>query len=245
MQKTLSFLSAAVLLSVLTAAPASAQQVTSITASWQNDSPDAGVNRDNTNLNSVRVCWPGSSGTTDDGDSPNRNCSNNDLEDISGYSFNRASTPINPTLGSAFSLGTFTHYNNPISGTSLNSVELALSFVIGGTNVNSSWLFSHNETPNVGGGNCCNDLITISALGTVPLTFMFNSAQYSLEVLGFGDTPLQAPNLTYSTRENNVNSTQVWAVVNRTQVAEPATLSLVAAGLMGLVGVARRRRDVA
>lgn len=31
----------------------------------------------------------------------------------------------------------------------------------------------------------------------------------------------------------------------RTQVAEPATLSLVAAGLMGLVGVARRRRDEA
>lgn len=245
MKKTLSLLPAAVLFATLSAAPASAQQVTSITASWQNDSPDGGVNRDNSNPNSVRVCWPGSSGTNDDGASPNRNCSNNDLDDISGYSFNRASTPISPTLGTAFSLGTFTHYNNPIQGTSLNSVELALAFVIGGTNVSSSWLFNHNETPNVGGGNCCNDLITISALGTVPLTFMFNSAQYSLEVLGFGDTPLQAPNLTYSTREGRDNSTKVWAVINRTEVAEPATLSLIAAGLMGLFGVARRRRNEA
>lgn len=65
------------------------------------------------------------------------------------------------TVGITF--GEFTHINKPIAGgSSITGTNLNFTFEILGVSipVNISLAIQHNETPNVGGGNCCNDIVT-------------------------------------------------------------------------------------
>jgi hypothetical protein len=64
-------------------------------------------------------------------------------------------TPGPFAVGSSFDLGTFTHFNNPIGGGSITGATLNLSIqfhtdVTGPSNLSSSLVFAHDETPNVG-----------------------------------------------------------------------------------------------
>ncbi|MEG0010042.1 MAG: Ig-like domain-containing protein, partial [Aeromonas sp.] len=111
-------------------------------------------------------------------------------ETKSGYGFADNDTALNGQipLNEEIKLGTFTHYNYPVtSGTSITGVTMQATFSVTDasgkvTPVTVSINFNHNETPNDGADP--RDIITI---GTTTASFNFEGKVYSFEVLGFRD----------------------------------------------------------
>uniref|UniRef100_UPI0025B6C2B8 choice-of-anchor K domain-containing protein n=1 Tax=Aeromonas caviae TaxID=648 RepID=UPI0025B6C2B8 len=126
----------------------------------------------------------------------------------SGYGFADNDAALNGQipLNEEIKLGTFTHYNYPISsGTSISAVTMQATFSVTDsmgrvTPVTVTINFNHNETPN----NWADprDIITI---GTATASFNFEGKVYSLEVLGFRDTGGNVVKTIY-TNENASNS---------------------------------------
>ena len=89
---------------------------------------------------------------------------------LSGYSFDAAIAPSQLVQDEAFDFGLFTHRNFPILGNSLSWARLDLTFdlLVDGVlrPLSASYLFTHVETPNVGGDNCCNDIVNFDTLAT-------------------------------------------------------------------------------
>ncbi|MFB2864345.1 choice-of-anchor K domain-containing protein, partial [Aeromonas sp. MdU4] len=151
-------------------------QFSGVEASWINvvggknleyfDGPDNDLAND-------QIRWGGSSGNK------------------SGYGFADNDAALNGQipLNEEIKLGTFTHYNYPISsGTSISAVTMKATFSVTDamgrvTPVTVTINFNHNETPNDGADP--RDIITI---GTATASFNFEGKVYSLEVLGFRDT---------------------------------------------------------
>ena len=122
----------------------------------------------------------------------------------SGYGFVGSDVSFFET-GTEFQIGTFTHYNRPITtGTSITGANLglAVSIVLGGLNqaITASFNFVHNETPNKGvngicadGGrtgtgrnaNGCADRVTILDNSASQVPFELNGVLYVLEITGF------------------------------------------------------------
>ncbi|MGY3925187.1 immunoglobulin-like domain-containing protein, partial [Aeromonas jandaei] len=126
----------------------------------------------------------------------------------SGYGFADNDAALNGQipLNEEIKLGTFTHYNYPISsGTSISAVTMKAIFSVTDsmgrvTPVTVTINFNHNETPNDGADP--RDIITI---GTATASFNFEGKVYSLEVLGFRDTGGNVVKTIY-TNENASNS---------------------------------------
>jgi hypothetical protein len=150
-------------------------------------------------------------------------------------------------VGVDFTLGTFTHNNFPIpSGSGITGTQLTANFVgnIDGTpfNVSSLYQFTHNETPNTGGG-CCNDIVTAitNPGGSVPV--LISGVEYIFAFTGFkvGDDVFTQ----FSTVENASNVAQLQGVLIEKSLVPPvplpAALPLFAGGL-GLLGLLSRRR---
>ena len=126
----------------------------------------------------------------------------------SGYGFvdNDAALNGQIPLNEEIKLGTFTHYNYPVSsGTSITGVTMQATFSVTDasgkvTPVTVTINFSHNETPN----NWADprDMITI---GTTTASFNFEGKVYSFEVLGFRDASGNVVKTIY-TNENASNS---------------------------------------
>lgn len=141
----------------------------------------------------------------------------------SGYGFVGSAVGVFET-GKEFQIGTFTHYNRPITtGTSITGANLglAVSIVLGSLNqaIIASFNFVHNETPNQGtngvcadGGkpgvarnaNGCADRVTILDNSASQVPFELDGVLYVLEITGF-ITNGQAFS-EFWTRENAENS---------------------------------------
>ncbi|MFN1658799.1 Ig-like domain-containing protein [Vibrio rotiferianus] len=166
----------------------------------RNDSHTLDVVIDSFSVGGIEAAWSSVEGGTDtsvfdsnDNDSANdqlRWGTTDDSDPQSGYGFIDNDLGLNGELplNEDVILGTFTHFNNPISsGTAITGATLSVSFELVDTYGNRQLVeldieFDHNETPNdVGTGD---DIVTITSTAA---TFNFDGKDYSVEVVGFKD----------------------------------------------------------
>ena len=165
----------------------------------------------------------------------------------SGYRFDGVTPPVQGpfAVGQNFTLGTFTHFNFPISPPSITDATLEVTVVGTATNGNvvpfsltSTFEFDHNETPNQ--PNDVPDEVTPTANFPLSDTLTIDGIDYLFTTEGFD---LQGA--TFLTAEGQSNAADLVGsfvrVPGQADVPVPATYALLGAGLIGL-GLATRRR---
>lgn len=167
----------------------------------------------------------------------------------SGYNYTGLAPQNNIGVDTAFAIGTFTHYNYPITGNTLTGVDLNVheGLTVDGTAVSFSgtYKFNHNETPNVGGNNCCNDIVTFLNNMSTLSTFKVNGQDYTIALIGF-KTTANGPLLSqFSTIEGKTNTATLYAKVTKhVGVPEPSTYLMMSAFLGIAFVLASRRKKV-
>jgi hypothetical protein len=178
----------------------------------------------------------------------------------SGYRFASEPLPISEAfspIGVAdFTIGHFTHINNPVFAPSIASTVLTLSYDVWLNNVsigtfNSVFDFTHTETPNdltpcpFGGANGqglningCSDRVQLGLNSALSQRFDVAGVSYQLEIGGFSDGGGGVLN-EFITQEAANNMAAL--VGNISVVPEPASWAMLIAGF-GLVGATMRRR---
>jgi len=150
-----------------------------------------------------------------------------------------------------FEVGTLRHFNTPISGgTGADEVplDIALSFsdpLIGQT---FDFNFVIDETSNdppckytSDPGNPCSDKISFSDAFSSS-TFMIDGTKYTLELLGFHDTPTGTPVNEFISQEGDTNQTKLFAKITTSTEKVPEPTTMVGLGLFGLYLLGRRNQ---
>lgn len=174
----------------------------------------------------------------------------------SGLGFDIFTAPMETTTGTAFGLGTLSHFNWEVkNGTAASGVQLSFGFTITDPSigpVNFNVPFAIDETANsapcarnpVPIHNFCPDIITFSG-ATSTQSFTIGGVDYTLFLLGFGPDPSDIQS-DFITQEGGVNTTRLWAKIDVTMppvdVPEPNALLLLAFGLLALGGAVQLRR---
>ena len=171
------------------------------------------------------------------------------INNKSGYGFKGSAPPPIPfILGDDFLLGTFTHFNLPITpNSSILSAELLVTFsitvdaVVVGDIVLAS--FFHNETVNQCAGlNCSDDHVTLTAASGIT-NFEYDGFLYTLDITGFSTNSGVTTIDTFDTKEGLNNSAGLYANVTSTPITvpEPGTLGLFGMALLA-IGLMKRRQ---
>lgn len=178
----------------------------------------------------------------------------NSLFDKSGLGFaGVGSTSFNS--GDIFELGTLSHFNNPIwGGTAAASTDLAINLdfaELGSQTFN--FTLEIDETPNIAGtcvyssDTACADKISwTNAISDQ--SFSIGEQAYTLELLGFRNTPDSAIVTDFISQEGGTSQASLYGRLNAltpttpaASVPEPATLSGLA--VVGLALASRSRRN--
>lgn len=245
--KSLATAAAVAMFGVFSAASAATVTITDITASWINTVGGTNLTTVGNGTDNPVVTWGVDAGSGQ-----------------SGYGFeavDNVSVPVPPDQ--EFELGTFTHFNNPISaGTSITGTTLQVNMNVsidGGPAQALAFFFDfdHFETPNAadpcangepnGVGvniNGCADLVTVTN-SVFSDTFEVDGVLYTIAILGFkvGTDILS----TFATVEGADSSAILLAKVS-SEIAEiplPAAMPLFLAGLAGFGFATRRKRKLA
>ena len=213
--------------------------IQSISAEWFDDVPDVDItNGDPTDI----VRW-GTAATS---------------SGRSGYDFTRSATPISGIeVDEVFDLGTFVHRNNPITGTTLESIKLRVrtqGFLEDDPSTTfdliSVFNFTHDETSNApaladckypGSVTRCDDLVTAVLDTGASTPFSFAGVDYFFSVTGFkvGDEDFTS----FLTAEGRDNSAILRGVFTADVgvIPVPAALPLLASAVAGFALLRRRR----